>query len=291
MAQALHTIAAIATGGTWVAEEGKQRLVGGRATMETLPWHALRYAHTQAIRAALAEQFQANTANKMLCALRGVVRESWRLGLMPAEDYHRATDLKGIRGTSLQRGRALSRGELAAIFVVCRSDDTPAGRRDAALLALLYGAGLRRSEAVAVKLGDYNTTTGELVVHGKGNKQRLLPITNGTADALAAWIMVRGDAAGPLLSPVNKGGTVLYRAMTAQAVLGVLLKRGAQAKVKHVSPHDLRRSFGTDLLDAGADVLSVQKLMGHANVQTTQRYDRRDERAKRHAVEMLHVPV
>ena len=78
--------------------------------------------------------------------------------------------------------------------------------------------------------------------------------------------------------------------MTAQALLGALIKRVEQTKIAEASPHDLRRSFIRHLLDAGADALSVQKLAGHANTQTTLRYDRRDEKAKRKAVDLLHLP-
>jgi site-specific recombinase XerD len=156
---------------------------------------------------------------------------------------------------------------------------------------MLYGAGLRRSEAVAVPVTAYRSAAGELLVPGKGRKERIVPIINGTADALNAWIAVRGDQPGPLLLPVRKGGQILLSSMSPQAVLVILLKRAEQAAIHDVSPHDLRRSFGTHLLDAGADVFSVQKLMGHANVATTQRYDRRDERAKRTAIQMLHIPI
>ena len=78
--------------------------------------------------------------------------------------------------------------------------------------------------------------------------------------------------------------------MTDQAVLIAINKRAAQGRVAELSSHDLRRSFITHLLDAGTDALSVQKLAGHANTQTTLRYDRRDEKAKRKAVDLLHVP-
>lgn len=122
-----------------------------------------------------------------------------------------------------------------------------------------------------------------------GRKGRVSVASGGQA-ALAAWRAVRGDAPGALFCPVNKGGRVTVRAMTEQAVWGVIKKRGGQPALQHLSPHDLRRTFVSDLLDAGADVVAVQHLVGHANVSTTARYDRRGEAAKRRAAELLHVP-
>jgi site-specific recombinase XerD len=93
------------------------------------------------------------------------------------------------------------------------------------------------------------------------------------------------------LNPVSgRGRPLVNRRMTDQAVLLLLRRRATQAKVATFTPHDLRRSFISDLLDAGADMVTVQKLAGHANVQTTARYDRRGEEAKRRAVELLRVP-
>jgi integrase len=263
----------------------------GKPDIVAFPWHLLRYQHTQAIRSALAERYAPATANKLLAALRGVLQEAWRLGLIPAEDYHRAVDLTGIRATTLPRGRALSRGEVGALLASCTADRSPGGARDAALVALLYGAGLRRAEAVALDLRDYELTSGMLTVRaGKGRKDRLTYLTPGAAEALRDWLALRGDAPGPLLCPVNKGGRIILRRMTAQAAMAALAKRAKQAGVAHLSPHDLRRTFISHLLDAGADIATVQQLAGHANVQTTTRYDRRGEAAKRRAADLLHVP-
>lgn len=151
--------------------------------------------------------------------------------------------------------------------------------------------GLWRAEAVALDLADYNAENGQLTIRaGKGHKDRTAFATNGTADALAVWLRVRGTEAGPLFLPINKGGKMTMRRMTDQAVLYLLRRRATEAKVAVFSPHDLRRAFISDLLDAGADIATVQYLAGHANVQTTARYDRRGEAAKRRAVELLHVP-
>jgi Phage integrase family len=101
---------------------------------------------------------------------------------------------------------------------------------------------------------------------------------------------VRGDAPGPLFVPVDKAGKMTMRRMIGSAVLYMLRRRAEDAGVARFSPHDLRRSFVGDLLDAGADISTVQRLAWHAQVTTTQRYDRRGEREKRRAAELLHVP-
>lgn len=266
-------------------------LTGGACDALTCPWAALRFQHTAAIRARLAAKYAPATANKMLAALRGTLQAAWRLGQMSAEDYQRAADLETVHGSSLPAGRALAGGEMRALFGACADDPTPAGRRDAALIAVLYGAGLRRSEAAALTLADYDPATGALIVRaGKGHKARQVYATNGGKDALDAWLAVRGQAAGALFGPINKAGRMLPGRMTDQALYNMLRKRAAEAAVKAFSPHDLRRTFISDLLGAGADISAVQGLAGHANVTTTQRYDRRGEAAKVKAAGLLHVP-
>ena len=266
-------------------------LTAGRADALGCDWSLVRYQHAQAVRAVLAGRYTAITTNKTLSALRGVLREAWRLGLTSAEDYQRAADLETVSGTSLPAGRALSAGEIRALLDACSADEGPAGARDAALLAIMYAAGLRRSEAVGLDLADVEAATGALTVRrGKGNRDRLTYATGGAGDALADWLAVRGGADGPLFLPVNKGGVVAHHRLTGQAVMGILQRRARQASVAHVRPHDLRRTFVGDLLDAGADIATVQRLAGHATIETTSRYDRRGEATKAKAASLLHVP-
>jgi site-specific recombinase XerD len=267
-------------------------LTGGQATAETLAWAAVRYQHTQAVRAALAVRYAPATANKTLAALRGVLRETWRLGYVSAEEYHRAADLPAIRGSALPRGRALTPGELRALFSVVAEDARPATRaRDAALLAVLYGAGVRRAEAVALDVADYEPDSGALTIRrGKGNKARVVYTTYGASEALGAWLAVRGLESGALFVPVDKAGRIVLRRLTPESVFDRLQALARRAAVARFSPHDMRRSFISDLLDNGADLAVVQAMAGHANPATTARYDRRGERAKQRAAGLLVVP-
>ena len=277
-AGALRTLAAI--------------LAGEGADPDALPWGELRYPHAQLARQELAARFAPATANRHLTALRRVLREAYRLGQMGADDYHRATAVANIKGTRLLAGRALEQGELRALFQDCARDPHPArGGRDAALLAVLYGAGLRRAEAAALDIADLDRATGALTVHaGKGNRDRLVYATDGGRAALDAWLAVRGEEPGALFCPV-KGGRVAVRRLSGPAVALILERRARRASIaRPFSPHDLRRTFVGDLLDAGADIATVQRLAGHANVTTTRRYDRRGEQAKRKAAALLHVP-
>ena len=267
------------------------------ATVESLPWQLLRYQHTQALRSHLAERYAPATANRMLSAVRGVLREAFRLGLLSAEDHQRARDVGSVRGSRLLRGRALTHGEVRALFESC-SGVAACALRDRALLAVLYGAGLRRSEVVQLDLSDYDPLHKTLRVLGKGNKERAVPLSSGVVVLLEAWLARRTGAAGRLFLPLSRGGRVLFetargepRGLTGQAVLVIVRKLAVRGGVARFSPHDTRRTFISELLDAGADVSTVQQLVGHANVNTTVRYDRRGERAQRRAVDLIHIPV
>ncbi len=266
-------------------------LTGGRCTADTLAWHRLRYAHTAMLRSVLVARYRPATANKHLAALRGVLREAWQLGQLSAEQYHRAVSVRAVSATTLPRGRALTRRELQALFRVCQEDRRPSGARDAALLALLYGTGLRRSEAVALDLAHYDAETGALTIRAaKRAKDRLVYVTTEGHAALAAWLDCRGVAPGALFWRVDQAGRMTPGRLTAQSVLELLARRARQAGVARFSPHDLRRTFISDLLDAGADITTVALLAGHANVTTTARYDRRGEAVKRRTAELLTIP-
>ena len=283
MAGDLRVVAALLTG------------VDPRASRQVdlfqLHWAALRYSHTAAIRTRLVERYSPASVNRMLSTLRGVLKEAWRLGQMSAEDYSRACDIHNVKGSTVPRGRELSQGEILALVQVCKSDTSPAGVRDAAIIGLLYTCGLRRAELVALQGSDYEPESGKLIVRaGKGGKQRTVYVQGGAEHALVDWLGVRQHDSGSLFVPVLKSGRITPRRMSAQSIYDMVKKRADQARVKDFSPHDFRRTFVGDLLERGVDIATVAKIAGHSSVDTTRRYDRRPEETKKRAAGKLHFP-
>lgn len=265
-------------------------LTNGQCDAMTLDWSKLRYQHTAALAAVFRDKYAPATANRMLSALRRVLLEARRLKQMDAEDYDSAVDLKGIKSTQLLRGRALSNDEISALLSVCMDDPTPKGVRDAAMISILM-AGLRRSEVVNLDVSDFDPKTGGLTIRrGKGMKDRMTYLPAGATLALEDWLAFRGDEPGPLLYPVDKAGQITQRRLSDQAVMFVLQKRASESGVAAFSPHDFRRTFISDLLSTGADVITVSRLAGHADPSTTAKYDMRGEEVKRQAVAKLKVP-
>ena len=256
----------------------------------TLPWAALSPAMVAALGTKLSESYSARSTNAMLAHVRGTLKECWRSEAITAERLARLVDVKSEPVPTDLAGRGLAAGELAALFTAAANDPIHArGARDAALLALLYGAGLRRSEAAAVLVADVMPDAVK-VTRGKGRKSRTVPVCNGTSEAIQAWITIRGDEPGPLLTRVGKNGQPQAGGLSDRAIALVVGRLAADAHVRPFTAHDLRRSYVSNLLDAGADLSTVQQLAGHSSPATTARYDRRPAEARQRAAQMLHVP-
>ena len=144
--------------------------------------------------------------------------------------------------------------------------------RDMALLELLYGSGLRISEALGLNVGDIRPESGHVRVMGKGSKERVVPLSDTCIAALARYLAVRADIPpvhGERAVFLGRRGKRLDRRQAAR----ILEERAQEAGIpQHVSPHDLRHSFATHLLEGGADLRAVQELLGHSRISTTQRY-------------------
>jgi site-specific recombinase XerD len=220
-----------------------------------------------------------------------VLEQTWLLGEMSAEDYHRAARLSPVIGETLPAGRELLVEEIGSLIQNCIEEGSPIGIRDAAIISILFGAGLRREEITKLNLDDYKPEEAMLIIRGKRSKQRIAYLGDGALAALIAWLELRGKDAGSLFVPVKRGGTLRHeRRLSPQSIYYLLKVRAKRAGVKPFTPHDLRRTFVSRLLDAGIDIAIVAKMAGHSNIQTTARYDRRPEEAKQRAAKLLQIP-
>ncbi len=146
----------------------------GAASLESCSWGSLRRHHVMAVTELLRDTGRATaTVNTYLSALKGVAKEAWMLRLMDVESFQHIRAVRNLRGSRLPSGRALPQGEIRALFAVCEADRSCLGARDAAMLAVILGCGLRRSEVVSLDLRDVVTQDRALRVLGKGNKERL----------------------------------------------------------------------------------------------------------------------
>jgi site-specific recombinase XerD len=170
----------------------------------------------------------------------------------------------------------LNQDELAALFA--QPDITMLnGLRDRAILELLFSSGLRVSELVSLDRGDVNLSRREFMVRGKGQKDRPVFIGEAAAEWVKAYLDKREDNSRPLFIRYSgKKSTDLsgnFLRLTARSIQRAILRYAALAGIlKHVTPHVLRHSFATDLVMNGADLRSVQALLGHSNISTTQIY-------------------
>jgi integrase/recombinase XerD len=216
----------------------------------------------------------ASSAARLLVAVRGLHAFWLRDGVTTADP---AAEVKPPSLPS-RLPKALPVSDVERMIVAAGAAGDPAALRDCALLELLYGTGARVSEAVGLDVDDLDLTARSVLLTGKGDKQRVLPLGSFAADALDAYLVRArpalaikaraGRGAGPAVF-LNTRGARLSR----QSAWQVLQAAAASAGVTvHVSPHTLRHSFATHLLDGGADVRVVQELLGHASVTTTQVY-------------------
>ena len=153
-------------------------------------------------------------------------------------------------------------------LVEAPSGDVAYVARDRAVLELLYSSGLRVSELTGLDLGDVDRAAGMVRVMGKGSKERIVPVGSRALDALRAYLAERGEpAAGPLF--LNTRGSRINRRSVARIVDLHVLRIAA---FKRISPHVLRHTFATHMLEGGADLRAIQELLGHASLSTTQKY-------------------
>ena len=268
------------------------RFSDDRLDAHGFPWHELTYAQVAELRTQLGRQYAPRTANNYLSALKGVLRESKRLGLLDPAAYDLLTDQPPVRGEALPAGRHVQADELARLFAYLGTLETASGARDRAAFVLLRGTGIRRAEACSLDVAAYQPFRSQLTVeHGKGRKERVVFLPDWVVAEVDDWLGWRGHEPGALLCTVDKHGNVYPRRHPHPDTLWERFVAHVEAAgVEHFTPHDLRRTFAGDLLEAGHDLVKVQRAMGHTYPSQTARYDRRGLETRRDMAASIPAP-
>lgn len=212
----------------------------------------------------------ASSAARAVVAVRGLHRFLLREGLAPSDPAI------AVRPPTPPRRlpKAISLEYVERLMAAAVADGAPLALRDRALLEVLYGTGSRISEAVGLDRDDLDLHAGTVLLRGKGGKQRIVPVGSYARDAVEAYLV----RARPQLAATGRSTPALFLnarggRLSRQSAWTVLRTVAGRAQLAtHISPHTLRHSFATHLLDGGADVRVVQELLGHASVTTTQIY-------------------
>ena len=249
-------------------------------------WKKLTYIDVLKFMKYQQETGLAHTSiNVTLSALKSVTFHCWQLSIIDTDTYLKIKTLKNIKGLRAPAGRVLETIEITTIKDAIGNARDKRSIRDFAMFAISIGAGLRRRELMLLNIHDVQGS--HIVIHGKGNKVRQVLITPFTKAAIARWLKHHdGQANGALFVRIFNDGSLGDR-LGILSIHRTMQRIAKRAEINSFTTHDLRRTYATTLIDAGADKFAVQRLMGHSSLKTTEIYDRRGDRANDAAMELL----
>jgi len=216
----------------------------------------------------------ANTINQQLAAVRRLAHEAADSGLLSPELAAGISRVKGVKQLGFRSGNWLSAEQSSAVLQHSCGDSMRA-KRDYAMLAMLFGCGFRRSELVGLELDEIQMRQGHWAVVdliGKGGHIRTVPIPTWVKAALDQWTMAAGVMEGKIFRAVARAGKVWGKGISQNVVWYVVKTCCERAGLEHIAPHDLRRTCAKLCHTSGGELEQIQFLLGHASVQTTERY-------------------
>jgi site-specific recombinase XerD len=241
----------------------------------TGPGTGFTKATVQAHRAHLLEiGLAASTINVRMSAIRRLAAEASDNGLMDLNLASGVGRVKGVKREGIRTGNWLTVHQ-AEKLINAPDISTFKGKRDRALLAVLIGCGLRREETALLTLEHIQQRDARWVVvdmKGKGGRVRTVPMPSWTKVAIDDWTLAAGFTSGRLFRPVNKGDKLAGETMTAQSIFETVKKYAIEIGQKEIAPHDLRRTFAKLAHKGRAALEQIQLSLGHASIQTTERY-------------------
>jgi site-specific recombinase XerD len=216
----------------------------------------------------------ANTINQQLAAVRRLAHEAADSGLLSPELAAGISRVKGVKQLGFRSGNWLSAEQSSEVLKHARGDSMRA-KRDYAMLAMLFGCGFRRSELVGLELDEIQMRQGHWAavdLIGKGGHIRTVPIPEWVKSALDQWTVAASVTEGRLFRAVARAGKVWGKGISQNVVWYVVKTCCERAGLEHIAPHDLRRTCAKLCHSSGGELEQIQFLLGHASVQTTERY-------------------
>jgi site-specific recombinase XerD len=215
------------------------------------------------------------TINLRLSPIRKLAQEMADNGLMDAAMARGIENVPGVKQAGVRVGNWLMR-EQASELLNAPNPETLGGKRDRAILALLIGCGLRRAEILSLGVDQIQQREGRWVIPdlvGKGNRRRTVPVPAAVKVRVEEWVLAADIYNGKLFRPVTKGGKLAGESLSDEkAIWYIVLKYANATSLGKLSPHDLRRTCAKLCRKAGGDLEQIQLLLGHASIQTTERY-------------------
>tara|TARA_B110000211_G_scaffold156963_1_gene177825 strand:- start:1332 stop:2255 length:924 start_codon:yes stop_codon:yes gene_type:complete len=261
-------------------------MLSGKQCLHSFDWTTLTYQKITLLKSQYIKKgLSPNSINTYLALIKGVCREAWKTDMITTDSYMLIKEIKRVKSVKLCSGRSLHHEEIREIVTYFQKLKSPIGYRNAAIFALIYGAGLRVAELCNLTLSNYD---GEnLSIIGKGNKEAIIPIPSFIRTIFDKWLGVLNKNDGFIFVRIARYGVIHQNNISPKSVRYVCNLARDALSISHFSPHDLRRSFATNLIETGVDLFTVQNLMRHTSMETTKRYDMRGEKTKRTAVELL----
>lgn len=259
--------------------------------LQTFDWSRLKENLVIGLRTRLAQDHSPATVNTVLAAIKGVARRLWVNNILSTRDYELVLRVKSVRGSRLTKGRALSKQELEEVFTSLEQSASSASIRDRAMLSVMVECGLRRAEVAGLQYKNVHLYEDDpyLTIIGKGNKERMCFIPEKTVERLQEWFLIRRDFDGPVFTNVDKHDNIYKTPLKTHRVWEITKEIVNKLDMKEWSPHDMRRTFATNLFNLGVDIVTVKDMMGHSNIATTQRYDKRGAEKMKAAVKKLNA--
>lgn len=232
--------------------------------------------------------WQPRSVNRAMIAIRCIIKVAVMMGQADQKEAAHIATIDRLKHPEHQ-GTPLSSKQVNQLFNLLERGRCAVSKRNIAVFALLLGTGLRRSELVSLLLSDYNRRDHTLLVrNGKGNKSRLLFLPKWCQEHIAVWLRERRLEDGFLLCKTYTSGKVVPDVgLTVSSVYRLIKQKLTAIGVPNVSPHDMRRTFITRLLEQNVDINTVRQMAGHADIRTTTVYDKRDHQFMKQAAQTL----